>query len=204
MEQNEKRMAGNYEIIHNLRVGDRELVIGEDLCAAKGERYMCAVCQQNAILREYAQIIVTDDYPEILIEYGNRIAEQARKTRTELMKPISQRIDISPIDKAACTPVTYENDIHNKVIVLKIESLRREYQRSTNQLYYCTGGFGASPRSRGSACFCVDLYSGEKTLIHRDDVFGTMEKYKLPNWAKEGLERYQQEQKKQMSYWDDR
>ena len=45
----EKRMAGDYEIIHAFHIGDREIVLGESLNCNPGERYMCAYCQQNEI-----------------------------------------------------------------------------------------------------------------------------------------------------------
>ena len=41
----EKRMAGNYEIIHALQIGEKEIVIGEEPAAAPGQQYMCAFCE---------------------------------------------------------------------------------------------------------------------------------------------------------------
>ena len=35
----EKRMAGNYEIIHALHIGDREIVLGENPADVGDERY---------------------------------------------------------------------------------------------------------------------------------------------------------------------
>ena len=78
------------------------------------------------------------------------------------------------------------------------EILRREYQTATHQLKLCIGGFGASPHSRGSACFCIDLYSGKEARYERMDVLGTLEADQLPRWAKHGLQtiRQEREQKK--------
>ena len=45
----EKRMAGDYEIIHALHIGDREIVLGENPSAPEDERYVCAFCQQHEI-----------------------------------------------------------------------------------------------------------------------------------------------------------
>ena len=92
-----------------------------------------------------------------------------------------------------------------KLVVLKAdrrdltarpEVLRREYRRATCQLKLCTGGFGAYPRSRGSACFCIDLYTGKESRYERMDILGTMEPEKLPGWAKHGLLTVQQERAK--------
>ena len=64
--EDEKRMAGSYEIIQAFRIGDREIVLGEDLNAKPEERYMCAYCQQNEIAALYNEVMVSDDYCEIV------------------------------------------------------------------------------------------------------------------------------------------
>lgn len=48
----EKRMAGDYEIIHALHIGDREIVLGENPSATEDERYVCAFCQQHEIFAQ--------------------------------------------------------------------------------------------------------------------------------------------------------
>ena len=45
----EKRMAGDYEIIHAMHIGDREIVIGENQADPNGQFYMCAYCQSNGL-----------------------------------------------------------------------------------------------------------------------------------------------------------
>ena len=84
-----------------------------------------------------------------------------------------------------------------KVIVIRADVLRREYQTATHQLKLCTGGFGAHPNNRGSAVFCKDLYSGKESRFERWDVLGIMPLEKLPDWAKEGLSNIQKETQKQ-------
>ena len=147
--EEEKRMAGDYEIIQAIYIGDREIVIGENQAAPNGEFYMCAYCQRNPLVAAYSEMMVSDEYAEIVKLFGERVTEQAEKTRQELFKPKFQGIDNKPITAADCTVIDYGDDLHNKVIVLKPDALRREYRVATHQLLYCTGGFGASPRSRG-------------------------------------------------------
>ena len=48
--EEEKRMAGDYEIIQAFHIGDREIVIGENPNADPDERYMCAYCERNEIV----------------------------------------------------------------------------------------------------------------------------------------------------------
>ena len=193
--QEEKRMAGNYEISQAIHIGDREIVIGENLADPNGEFYMCAYCQKNSIFAAYSETMVSDEYAEIVKLFGERVTAQAEKTRQELFKPKFQGIDNRPITVANCTVIDYGADLHNKVIVLKPDALRREYRVATQQLLYCTGGFGASPRSRGSACYCVNLYTRETDRYERMDVLGTLPVDQLPQWAKLGLEQCQQKQR---------
>lgn len=191
----EKRMAGEYVIIQALHIGDREIVIGENPENQDGQKYMCALCTANELFARYDEVLASNDYPEIVEIYGQRVAEQAQKTRIELIKPKIQGISNTALTVKDCTPVSYDDDLHGKVIVIKPEVLRREYRMATRQIKLCTGGFGASPHSRGSACFCVDLYSGKESRFERMDILGTLEPEQLPEWAKLGLADYQQRQK---------
>ena len=189
----DKRMAGDFEIIQAFHIGDQEVVIGENPNASVEERYMCAYCQQNEIVALYNDVQVSDDFCEIAKLYGERLALQAEKTRVAMFKPKFQGIDTTPLTKANCTPLSHEDDLNDRVVVIKPEVLRREYQMATNQIKLCTGGLGASPNSRGSACFCVDLYSGKTNRFERRDILGTLEPEQLPKWAALGLDRYRNE-----------
>ena len=95
-----------------------------------------------------------------------------------------------------CTPISYADDLHSKVVVIKPEVLHREYRKATCQIALCDGGFGASPNSRGSACHCANLYTGKSTRYERSDVLGVLEGNQIPKWAQQGLKRHQQEQQK--------
>jgi len=191
--EDEKRKAGSYEIIQAFHIRDPEIVIGEDINAKPEERYMCAYCQQNEIAALYNAVMVSDDYCEIVKLFADRLSEQAEKTRTELSEPKLQGIDITPLTSKDCTHISYDDDLNGKVVVIRPDVLRKEYQLATRQLKLCIGGFGSSPHSRGSACFCVDLYSGNSSRYERRDILGTVEQEQLPQWAKQGLEQYQRE-----------
>lgn len=194
--KDEKRMAGDYEIIHALHVGDAEVVVGENPDAAAGEKYMCAYCEANILFERYEEVCASDDYPEIIGIFGQRVMQQADKTRAELNAPEFLGIENSPVTARDCTLITSEDDLHNKVIVIKPEVLRREYRRATSQIVYCDGGFGASPNSRGSACHCVNLFTGKGTRFERSDVLGILKEEQLPKWAKTGLMKHQQKQER--------
>lgn len=191
----ETRMAGDYEIIQAFHIGDREIVLGENQNAAPEDRYMCAYCDRNEIFALYNDVMVSDDFCEISKLYAQRLVEQAEKTRVALNTPKIQGIPNEPLTTADCNPISRADDLNDKIVVIKADVLRREYRKATNQIKLCTGGFGASPNSRGSACFCVDLYSGTTSRYERSDVLGTLEPEQLPKWAGHGLMSYRQEQK---------
>ena len=192
----EKRMAGDYEIIQAVHIGDREVVLGENPQDDTGMKYMCAFCRQNALFAEYSEVMASDDFPEIVELFGQRVAEQAQKTHIELNKPRIQGIDDRPITAEGCIPISHEDDLHGKIIVIKPEVLRREYRHATSQLQLCTSGSGAYPNSRGSACYCTELYSGQRARFERSDILGVIAPEDLPKWAKHYLELRQAEKER--------
>lgn len=190
-----KRKAGDYEIIHTMHIGDQEIVVGENPAAATGQMYMCAFCEQNEIFARYDEILCSDDYPEIIGIFGQRVAEQAEKTRMSLNGPKIQGIANAPITAAGCTPITSNDDLNGRVVVIRPDILRREYRRATNQVMLCDGGFGASPNSRGSACYCVNLYTGKTSRFERRDILGVLKDEQMPKWAQHGLQAHQQKRR---------
>lgn len=195
-ELQEKRMAGDYVIFQAISVGIVEIVMGEDPNAKPEERFMCAVCTTNDLFAQYSDVCVSAEYAEILELYGQRVASEAEKLMNEVTEIRNQGIDDRAVTDAGFIPLTYEDDLNGKVVVLKPDVLKKEYQRATRQYQLVTGGFGASPNSRGSACFCTNLYSGKRDRFERRDVLGIVDREDLPDWAKDGLHRIEQERKR--------
>ena len=183
----DKRMAGNYEITCSIRIGDKEIVLGENPKDTDGVPYMCAFCESNDIFARYYDDIGSDDYAEVVEAFGARIKEQAEKTRSEQQQDRLNGIENRIITEKDCIPISHSDDINNKIVVIKAEILRPEYRSSGHQLKLCTGGFGASANSRGSACFCTDLRTGKDSRFERWDILGVMNESDLPQWAKDGL-----------------
>lgn len=98
----EKRMAGDYEVIHAIHIGDREIVIGDNPKAPPNERFMCALGERNDFFCRFDNVLTSDDYTEIMSIFGVRITAQAEKTRQELSAPIIEGIDVTPICKEDC------------------------------------------------------------------------------------------------------
>lgn len=195
----EKRMAGDYEIIQAVQIGAYEIVVGENMTDENNLPYMVAYYESNAIMGRYFDAVGSDDFPEIMEIYGQRIMEQAQKTRAELSKPKIQGIDNSPITAEGCTPISYDDDLNGKVIVIRPEVLRPEYRRATSQIKLCTGGFGAYPHSRGSAVFCTEIYTGRQSRFERRDVLGVLEPEKQPKWVQHYLLVLQQNEKQKQA-----
>ena len=200
----EKRMAGDYEIIFAVHIGDREVVVGEKPGNGNGDKYMCSLGESNGFFELHSEVIASDHYPEIMELFGQRISEQAHKVCMELSKPRIQGIPNTALTAKDCTVISHMDDLNDKVIVIKPEVLRREYQVATHQVKLCTGGFGASPNSRGSAVYCTDLYSGEHSRFERRDVLGIMNPDQMPKWVQHHLEALKQKEKRKSNRGEER
>lgn len=191
-----KRMAGPYEITHAIHIGDREIVLGENPADTEGVPYMCAYCEANDIIASYYDSVGGEDYAEIVGIFGERIKEQAERTQEKLRQ---ERLDGEQsilVTEKDCTLMTSEDDLNNQVVVIRADVLRPEYRSARYQLRLCTGGFGASPHSRGSACYCKDLVTGKDSRFERRDILGVMEPDELPQWVYDGLADIKQAERK--------
>lgn len=190
----DKRMIGNYEIFAAMSVGDKEIVMGENPEAEAGTKYMCAYCERFFPVEQYDDIMSSDDYVEILQLYCERLKEATDKLKEEVKWEKSLASTVVPT--SGYVPITDEDNLRGKVVVIAPQAFGREYQRATRQYQYVTGGFGASPNSRGSACFCVNLFDGEKGRFDRRQVLGIADPEQLPTWAKAGLDSARCDEKK--------
>ena len=184
----EKRMAGNYEVTTAFEIGTKEIIIGEDKTAAPDERFVVANYENNGIFERYVDALVGGDYAEIVKIFAERVKNEAEQVIDEKSKIT---VDMTPITKDGCQVLKADDSIKNKVVVIRADVFKPEYQIATKQLQLCTGGFGAEPNSRGSACFCTNLYSGKEARFERSDILGIIEKDDLPDWAKERLDEVQ-------------
>lgn len=176
----EKRMARDYEITQSIRIGEKEIVLG---VAENSEHpYFCAYYESNDLLGRYYDCLMSADYAEIIGVYAQRIQEQGDRLKEERA---SVSVPNEKITAEMCIPDSYDKSIEGKVIVINPDVLLPEYRTADRQLWLCTSGFGSHANSRGSACFCTNLYSGKETRWERGHVLGEMKV--LPDWAKERL-----------------
>ena len=157
--------------------------------------------QEVATIDDSKKAILTDIFWEM-----NQISSRT-ETRTETVitetddghgniveteSTVTQRC----LETDGCHLAIPSDEFFQKVIVIKPKVLKPEFQLPTRQLYVCTGGFGAYPKSRGSACFCTSLYSGKHTRFEREDILATMDIKAVPQWAQENLRKALSEEKK--------
>lgn len=174
-----KRIINDYVIIQSFYVGEKEVVVGENKNAEY--RYICGYYESNEIFERINDCRASNDYLEIMTLFCDRAKEQV-----ELCKQ-TQKTEIGIITPDMYSPVNIYDDLTGKVVVEKIDNLRREYQNAENQLFYVTGGNGAKPNARGTKVFGYSFASKKHCYIRRYDVEGVVDKATLPEWAKTDL-----------------
>ena len=170
--------------------------MGENPADTDGVPYMCAYCEANDIIASYYDSVGGEDYAEIVGIFGERIKEQAEITQEKLRQECMDGEQSILVTEKDCTLITSEDDLNNQVVVIRADVLRPEYRSARYQLRLCTGGFGASPHSRGSACYCKDLVTGKDSRFERRDILGVMEPDELPQWVYDGLAAIKQAERK--------
>ena len=93
-----------------------------------------------------------------------------------------------------CVGDRAEQDFTGKVLVLSPDTLKESCWSQENQLWYAHDGFGCSPHAIGRSVRCTCLSDGEMTRWNRDEFVGVLDEKFLPDWAKESLSQFQQEE----------
>ncbi len=183
----EKRIIGEYEVIASIMIGEYEIALCENRNAPNDEVFLCGYIENNGIYERLSDCVVSDSYADVATVFGGRIAEKAEEVQKELEHIQKNVGDDKEITAGECLPISCDDCIEGKVIVLRSDILRPEYKRASSQLMLCTGGFGAQANARGRTCFATYLYDARKTQCRRDDILGIIPEDKLPEWAKNGL-----------------
>lgn len=182
------KKVGDYNVLNTIRVGHKEIALGENPNAEKDQRYMCCYVEQVAVWDTYPEALVSDDFAEIAKIFGERITQAAEEILKENEHIKSQIGDDGEITKDY-NPLSGIDNLEGQVIVIRGDVLRPEFRHASRQLMLCTGGNGARPMARGRTCFCTYLYDGRKTSFYRSDVLGVISPDALPEWANAGLEK---------------
>jgi len=146
---------------------------------------MKCIYTENEIIGCYSDAILTDNYPEALKLYTDDIKAEAAILEAEQGR-LGDAGDKCFFREEVC-PVYPGDSIVGKVVTIDEKYLSPGYKDRAHQLFYVTGGFGAEANSRGNACYCYNLFSGESDRIERYQVSGYLEENELPDFAGKGL-----------------
>jgi hypothetical protein len=91
-------------------------------------------------------------------------------------------------------------DYKNRILIIRPENLTESYWQPENQIFYADmGGFGCSLTARDRAVIGQYLFDGEKNSLNRADFIGIMKDEFVPDWAREKLERINQQKQERMN-----
>ncbi len=183
--QKETRKINDYTVLQKFHLGKIEYIIADNPAAPEGQRFLLTNVTFDGLFEKYDKNVVSDSYLDIVKEFTDRVGERAQELSKE-HKEIG--FDLKPLTIRDCKHMSYDKAIKDMVVVITPDVFYPEHQIITKQLYLCTGGFGSYAKSRGSACFCTSLYTGEEVRFEREDILGVIDKDDLPDWAKRGLE----------------
>lgn len=191
MEQ-EKRMAGDYEVHQALPIGRVEVILGIDTTNIE-KPYLVCYCDQNNLfgIDQFYGAEGYADYLEAMRDFTKLVQWEIEKLQTE-RSAITE--PMPPIVPAQCLPIKSDDDLSGRIVITRLEWLRPEFRTADNQLIWVTGGFGASGNSRGRAVYAETLYSGDEYRYNREDLMGFLKPEHTPAWAAEKLAQRQAEQ----------
>lgn len=184
MEQ-EKRMVGDYEIINAVHIGNKEILLGENMNDKDGNYYMVCSAEKYFIHEFYEEAIAGNDFLEIAQIFADRLKEQVEKTKDSQDKICEDR---KVITSDMCNTDVFGESFIGEILVVNAEAMRPEYRNDINQLIICKGGNGATPYGHGSSVYGDLLSTGEGVHFFRCDILGKLKPEHYPEWAKNRLE----------------
>jgi len=175
-----------YKVMHAVNIGDRNILVAENMADPEGQHYVKAEYSHNDIIGQYDRVVYSPDYLSAMDEFSSSIGRQVAGLRDDYERADFQ---IEMFTSEHCYPHDYGDDITGEVVAIKASALRPEYRRGDAQLVFVTHGGGARANPRSSAVFCYHLNNGEKARYERHQVQGRIKD--TPQWVKSQLEYFQ-------------
>ena len=138
---------------------------------------MCCFVETNAIFERYSGVLVSDDFAEIAKVFGQRVADAAEEIIQENERACQEVGMNDELTAESCAPVSYEDSIENKVVVVKGGILRPEFRHANHQLKNRTEN---KERSNEHG---TDLYDAGGLSDSRSDRAGEPEAWEVWNAA---------------------
>jgi len=181
-----KRMVGDtgYEITQAIHIGDKEIVYGENMREENGNFYFVAGYTYNELLGQYSDCLVGGDYLEAMQEFTSRVNGQIEAVRAEHEKS-ALLPDLFTAEH--CYPHDYKQNIDGKIVAVRADIFRKEYQRGENQLVLVTGGNGALSNPIGTKVYYKRLSDGNGSYVRRHEILGEVRPECMPDWAAKKL-----------------
>lgn len=180
-----KKVINGYTVEAEVSVGTKRMIFGISEDRTKQYPYMKCIATENELFESYDNAVVCDNYAEALRLFADDIKAEAVILETE-QRALGDAGEYC-YNSEEVRPVYFCDSVKGKVVAIGESELSHGYKDRAHQLFYVTGGFGAEPNSRGNACYCYNLYSGEKDRIERYQIIGYLEEKELPAFAANGL-----------------
>jgi len=181
----EKRTVWGFEVHFAMHVGEREVLFLLDP-SSEETPYMVGYCEGMPafVAERFVDAVGSDDYLEMVDEFLLRAKSQVDQLRADRERTNEPQ---EVFGTAQCLPDGMKYSLESKVVILKPEVLRPEYQNVANQLVYITGGNGASPDGHGTAVFGKNVFSGENRDCRRHQILGVLDPDQAPPWVRPGV-----------------
>ena len=184
-----KEKVGDYEILHSIRLGGKEVLFGYNPKDPEAAYMTC--CREVNFLGAtiYPEAVGSSDYLEIMRQFLTRLQKQAEAVE-HFRK--DRPVPVVMLGWEHCRRRGEGENLLGKLIILSPSSLAPEYRTSDCQLGFAVGGFGCTPGAGGRAVYVRELFSGEESRWNIGDVLGIADLEKLPDWAKVKLAEYEE------------
>ena len=191
MSKEKPRMVDHWEVKHSIFLSGHEIVFAEDESHMETPYFIGDCSYDNPFgIAEYTNCIGTADYLEAITEYAQRLQTQAELVRQERSE---RSISDEPLAQDACLSGGLGENITGKLVVIRPKVMHRDRRTADYQYFLADGGNGCRADAIGRAVFGQNLYTGKRSRWERQDILGIADPQKLPDWAKERLEKLQLE-----------
>lgn len=168
-----------YMVIHSFFVGEKNVVVAENL--KEENRYLCAYLEENELFSQFTDCALSSDYLEIMELYCDRAKEQVENCKAQSLG------DKTVITPEMCRKLNEGETYKGKVVAIKTDSLRREYENAENQLFYAVSGNGINPNGLGTKVYGYNLATKAHYYNRNYNIIGVVKDECLPEWAKTKL-----------------
>lgn len=185
----------NYEVVSSIQIGGKRMILAISQDKKETHPYLKCIYTENELFGKYENAIASDSYPEAIKLYADDIKVEAIKLELDqrVMGEDAKGVYCADEIRSLCD----SENIIGKIVVISDRYLRHGFKNKVNQLYYITCGSGAYPNSRGSACFCYNLYDGKKDRVERHQILGYLNPEEIPDFAQKSLETVKEKVRKE-------